>query len=142
MARLFTRGDRRREAALGGRRLALFERLQAGPRFRQYTDEQFEPLLTPAGQTNKNVLGVLYGGAPAATYNLAETAPHVQTSPGVYESAFRLAGRADPRQAKWDAMVGRQSSAGIDAATVNSLLASPSLGAAISGLASPSSSGY
>lgn len=73
------------------------------PFFKRFTDPRFMGLLSPQGETVANEISMLSGaGAPAAIYNFNPRTgegrlPHVQTSPGVYESAFRVAGLADPR---------------------------------------------
>lgn len=40
---------------------------------------------------------------------ISDLPAHEQTSLGVFESSFRLAGQADPRQARWNAMTGAPS---------------------------------
>lgn len=73
------------------------------PFFKRFTDPRFMGLLSPHGLTVANELAMLSGaGTPSAIYNFNPRTgegrlPHVQTSPGVYESAFRVAGLADPR---------------------------------------------
>ena len=80
-----------------------------------------DPGLSPYGRATAELLQTLLGAYSASaaytgwiyrdpTLGLVGTGslPSVQTSPGVYESAFRLAGAIDPRQAFWDSTVGVQ----------------------------------
>jgi len=103
MARRKTRRDFFQTLALGRQ-----------PRFSIFTDPSFAEsgLFTsnPFGQglqNNASLIQNLLAPAPAVTFR-GNLLPSVQTSPGVFESPFVLAGVPDPRQAKWDAMVGRE----------------------------------
>lgn len=67
-----------------------------------FTNPQFAGMLTPEGAVGQELSALLGANAPAATYNFDPRTgqgrlPHVQTSLGVFESAFRVAGMADPR---------------------------------------------
>lgn len=90
------------------------------PYFDIFLDDRYEPILSNWGSSYAAQLRQRLGAAPAATYQGGilnvpglgrvgvGSLPHVRTSPGVYESSYRLAGVEDPRQAKWDAMLGIQ----------------------------------
>lgn len=73
------------------------------PFFQRFTDPRFAALLSPQGETVAQEIAMLSGaGTPSAIYNFNPRTgegrlPHVQTSLGVYESAFRVAGLPDPR---------------------------------------------
>lgn len=82
----------------------------SAPFFLPFTQPGFEQLMSPHGQNVQQQLAYYFGATPVASYRADVGAvPHVQTAPGVLESAYRQAGLEDPRQALWDQMVGRSS---------------------------------
>lgn len=66
------------------------------PFFELLTNPDFAGALSPEGQMNAEVVQQLIQMTQGPA-SISQHPRHVQTSPGVYESAYRVAGRPDPR---------------------------------------------